>query len=250
VSSFRNGSIEIAYLDGGGDGESIVLIHGFASTKEASWVESGWVRALLAAGRRVVALDNRGHGDSTKLYDPTAYDRVQMAEDVRALLDHLRIERADVMGYSMGSRIAVNLVAAHPDRVRSAVLGGIGIGILRSGGLSLATAEALEAPTASAVRDREGRRLRAFAEESQSDLRALGACVRGGSAFEEGQLARINVPTLVAVGTRDTLAGSPYELAALIPGARVLDIPDRDHTHAASDASFVAGVLAFLNARR
>ena len=87
-----------------GEGEPIVLIHGFASNKEVNWVYPGWVTTLRRAGRRVIALDNRGHGESTKLYDPAAYHSAIMAEDVRALLDHLGLGRADVMGYSMGAR--------------------------------------------------------------------------------------------------------------------------------------------------
>ena len=61
MPSFKNGEVEIAYLDEGG-GEPIVLVHGFASTKEVNWVLPGWVTTLTRAGRRVIALDNRGHG--------------------------------------------------------------------------------------------------------------------------------------------------------------------------------------------
>src|SRR6202158_37039 len=101
MASFRNGSIEIAYLDEGA-GEPIVLVHGFASAKEVNWVQPGWFATLKGAGRRVIALDDRRHGGSSKLYDPADYHTTKMAGDVAALLDHLRIERADVIGYSMG----------------------------------------------------------------------------------------------------------------------------------------------------
>ncbi len=117
-----------------GEGEPIVLVHGFASNKEVNWVFPGWVTTLTGAGRRVIALDNRGHGASTKLYDPAAYHSSIMAEDVRALLDHLSLRRADVMGYSMGARITAYLALAHPQRVRSAVLGGLGIRLVGEGG--------------------------------------------------------------------------------------------------------------------
>ncbi len=134
MPSFHNGPVEIAYLDEG-EGEPIVLVHGFASNKEVNWVAPGWVAALTGAGHRAIALDNRGHGESSKLYDPADYDRAQMAEDVRALLDHLRIARADVMGYSMGARITANLALAHPKRMRSAIFGGLGIRLVSGGGL-------------------------------------------------------------------------------------------------------------------
>src|SRR5690242_14817442 len=125
MPSFSHDGVEIAFLDQG-EGDPIVLVHGFASNKEVNWATPSWLATLTSAGRRAIALDNRGHGASTKLYDPAAYHSRLMAEDVRALLDHLGLRRADVMGYSMGARITAYLALAHPDRVRSAVLGGLG----------------------------------------------------------------------------------------------------------------------------
>src|SRR3984893_6274506 len=106
ASCFSHDAVEIAFLDEG-RGEPIVLVHGFASTAQVNWVHPGWVATLTRAGRRVIALDNRGHGASTKLYDPAAYHSARMAEDIRALLDHLELGRADVMGWKqIGTRIA------------------------------------------------------------------------------------------------------------------------------------------------
>src|SRR5262249_9495652 len=163
---------EIAYLDEG-EGEPIVLIHGFASTAAINWVHPGWVTTLTKAHRRVIALDNRGHGASSKLYDPAAYHSAIMAEDARALLDHLRIPRPDVMGYSMGARIGAYLALTHPDRVRSLILGGLGSRLVDGVGLPQSIADALEAPSLSAVSDPQGRVFRAFAEQTRSDLKAL-----------------------------------------------------------------------------
>ncbi len=249
MPSFRNGEVEIAYLDEG-EGEPIVLVHGFASTKEVNWLLPGWFTALTKAGRRVIALDNRGHGASSKLYDPAAYHSATMAEDVRALLDHLKIERADVMGYSMGSRIAAFLSLKHSARVRSAILGGLGIRLVEGVGLPDSIAEGLEAPTIADVKDPTGRIFRIFAEQTKSDLRALAACIRGSrQTLSRAEVAGIKVPVLVAVGTKDTVAGNAHELAALIPGARPLDIPDRDHMLAVGDKVFKAAVIGFLNQR-
>src|SRR5215510_6053535 len=244
MASFTNGAVEIAYLDEG-EGEPIVLVHGFASTKETNWVQPGWVTTLTKARRRVIALDNRGHGASSKLYDPAAYHSATMAEDVRALLDHLGLARADVMGYSMGARITAYLALAHPDRVRSIVLGGLGSHLVDGVGLPESIADALEAPSLADVRDPQGRTFRAFAEQTKSDLKALAACIRGSrQTLSREDVAAIRVPVLVAVGTEDVVAGSAHELAALMPDAQALDIPGRDHMLAVGDKVFKAAVLA------
>jgi pimeloyl-ACP methyl ester carboxylesterase len=249
MASFTNGAVEIAYLDEG-EGEPIVLVHGFASTKETNWVEPSWITTLRGAGRRVIALDNRGHGASSKLYDPAAYHSATMAEDVRALLDHLTVERADVMGYSMGARITAFLTVNHPGRVRSAIFGGLGIRLVEGVGLPESIAEALEAPSLDDVQDPTGHMFRSFAEQTGSDLRALAACIRGSrQTMSRAEVAGIRVPVLVAIGTKDQIAGNGHELAALVPGARVLDIPGRDHMLAVGDKVYKAGVIDFLNQR-
>jgi pimeloyl-ACP methyl ester carboxylesterase len=246
---FRSGPVEIAYLDEGA-GEPIVLIHGFASNKETNWVHPGWVSTLTRAGRRVIALDNRGHGASTKLYDPAAYHTEKMAGDVVALLDHLGIPTADVMGYSMGARIAAYCALLYPLRVRSVILGGLGIHLVEGVGLPESIAFALEAISLDEVTDPSGRTFRRFAEQTASDLAALAACIRGSrQTLTREEVARIAVPVLIAVGTNDKVAGSALALAALIPGARALDIPGRDHMVAVGDRVFKAAVLEFLAAR-
>jgi pimeloyl-ACP methyl ester carboxylesterase len=251
MPNFRHGEVEIAYLDEG-EGEPIVLVHGFASTKEVNWVNPGWVRTLTGAGRRAIALDNRGHGASSKLYDPADYAMPLMADDVRALLDHLAIERADIMGYSMGARITAFSCVNHPARVRSAILGGLGVNLVdgHSTGLAQTIVAALEAPSLADVAHPVGRSFRSFAEQTKSDLKALATCMRRRrDPLSHEQVAGIHVPMLVAVGTADEVAGSAHELAALIPGARALDIPNRNHMLAVGDKVFKTGVLDFLNQR-
>ena len=249
MPSFHHGEVEIAYLDEG-EGEPIVLVHGFASTKEVNWVNPGWVETLTRAGRRVIALDNRGHGASSKLYDPAAYHSVTMADDVRALLEHLGIETADIMGYSMGARIAAFLAVDHPARVRALILGGLGIRLVEGVGLPETIAEALEAPRLADVADPTGRIFRSFAEQTKSDLKALAACIRGSrQTLSRAQVGAIAAPVLVAVGTKDDVAGSAQELAALIPRARALDIPGRDHMLSVGDKTFKRWVLDFLGQR-
>ena len=246
---FNHGPVEIAFLDEG-EGDPILLVHGFASTKEVNWVHPGWVSALTRAGCRVIALDNRGHGQSTKLYDAVDYHTDRMASDAHALLDHLGIAAADVMGYSMGARITAFLARDHPERVRSAILGGLGIKLVEGVGLPETTALALEAPSLDDIADPMGRMFRAFAEQTKSDLKALAACIRGSrQVLSPQEEAMLRMPVLIAVGTKDDVAGPAQELAALIPSARVLDIPGRDHMLAVGDRTFKAGVLEFLSER-
>lgn len=249
MPTFRHGPVEIAFLDEG-EGEPIVLVHGFASNKEVNWVATRWVATLTRARRRVIAPDMRGHGASTKFYDPAAYHTSVMADDVRALLDHLGLGWADILGYSMGARIAAFLALGDPERVRSAILGGLGIRLVESAGLPENIAEALEAPSAADVHDPKARVFRDFAEETGSDRAALAACIRGSrQTLTRAEAGRIGVPVLVAVGTKDDVAGSPHELAALIPDAQAVDIPRRDHMRAVGDRVFKQAVLAFLGGR-
>jgi pimeloyl-ACP methyl ester carboxylesterase len=246
MQQFQHGGVDIAFLDEG-EGAPIVLVHGFASNAQVNWVYPSWVATLTKAGRRVIALDNRGHGASTKLYDPPAYHTTRMAEDVRALLDHLELPRADVMGYSMGARITAFFALAHGSRLRRAVLGGLGSHLVQGVGLPESIADALEAPSLDDVHDRTGRTFRAFAEQTRSDLAALAACIRGSrQTLTPAEVGTIRAPVLVAVGTKDTVAGSAQELAALLPNGRALDVPDRDHMLAVGDKVFKEAVLSFL----
>jgi pimeloyl-ACP methyl ester carboxylesterase len=249
MPSFDNGAVEIAYLDEG-EGEPILLVHGFASTKNVNWVYPTWVSDLRKNGRRVIALDNRGHGESAKLYDPADYSIPTMAGDVIALMDHLDIPRADVMGYSLGARMTAWLGLTKPERLRSAILGGIGMAMVDGGGPGENVAAALEAPSLDDVSDPVGRTFRAFADQTRSDRRALAACLRGSRGLMSREdVAGINVPVLIAVGTTDEVAGSAHGLGELIAGSQVLDIPGRDHMRAVGDKVYKSGVADFLSRR-
>ena len=249
MESFDSDGVRIAYLDEG-EGEPILLIHGFASNVAANWIDPHWVRTLTAAGRRVIAIDNRGHGQSEKLYEPERYGAPEMAEDARRLLDHLGIARVDVLGYSMGARIAAFLTFVHPERVRSAIFGGLGINMVRGMVGAGPLAAALEAPRLEDVANDTARSFRIFAEQTKSDLKALAACMRGPrEKVPPEKLGEIAVPVLVAVGSKDVIGGSGAKLAELIPGAQFLEITGRDHMKAVGDSKFKQGVLDFLTSR-
>ena len=254
LRQFSSDGVHIAYIDmppeGHDRGEPILLVHGFASNHRINWVNPRWVETLTRAGRRVVAFDNRGHGASQKLYAPHDYRSDLMARDAANLLAHLGIRRADVMGYSMGARISAFLTLGRPDLVRSLILGGLGDRLVHGAALPIGIAEAMEAPSIGDLSDGMQRMFRAFADQTKSDRAALAACIRGArQSLTEAGVARIAAPTLVAVGTRDVVAGDAHKLAAMMPNAAALDIPGRDHNVAVGDKVYKAGVLAFLEGR-
>jgi pimeloyl-ACP methyl ester carboxylesterase len=249
MDSFSGNGVRIAYI-AEGEGEPVLLIHGFASNARTNWRDTGWMRFLADHGFRAIALDNRGHGASDKLYDPESYTGPAMAEDALRLLDHLEIAKADVIGYSMGARIAAVLALAHPERVRGAVFGGLGANMIHGVGDPRPIAAALLADDVSNVTNSRARAFRVFADQTKSDRRALAACIMATRDRVPAQeLGLLKVPVLVAVGTEDAIAGPARPLADAIPGAAALDIPGRDHMKAVGDRVFKEGVLEFLKRR-
>ena len=205
------------------------------------------MRTLRQAGRRVIAFDHRGHGQSEKLYAPETYGAPVMAEDARHLLDLLGIARVDIVGYSMGARVAAFFVFKYPERVRSLVFAGLGINMVRGMVGTGPLARALEVPRIEDVTNDTARSFRAFAEQTKSDLKALAACIRSARApITPEALAALRCPVLVVVGEKDVIGGSAAELAALIPGAQSVELPGRDHNKAVGDKVFKAEVLDFF----
>ena len=246
---FSSDGVDIHFIDEG-EGPPVLLIHGFASNAVVNWVDTGWVRHLNRSGFRAIAMDNRGHGSSAKLYTPQDYGTPRMAEDARRLLDHLGIGRADVMGYSMGARITAFLAIQHPQYVRSAIFGGLGVNMVRPMAGTGPIATALEAPSIDDVSNPTARTFRAFADSTNSDLKALAACIRGArDPISSDDLKRLQCPVLVAVGSADVIGGSAADLAALIPGAQAVVMEGRYHMKAVGDRVYKDAVTEFLNAR-
>ena len=241
--------VDLAFHDlGSRDGPPVLLVHGFASNAQVNWFLTSWATMLSEAGRRVVAFDNRGHGGSSKFYDPTAYGPDIFAQDAVALLDHLEIAETDVIGYSMGARIAFALGAWHPQRVRRLALCGMGERIFGSGRNSEDVARALETGEPGAIDDAAALKFRRFAERTGSDLRALAACIRPSQTKLTPELAQtIAAPTIVAVGGDDEVAGRAEPLADLLPAGEAFTVPGRDHMKSTGDPQIKAAVLAFLN---
>ena len=252
MHSFTHDGFDLAFIDRvpeTGRGEPILLIHGFASSHHVNWVAPGWVKTLSEAGYRVIAFDHRGHGKSSKSYDPDDYTPDAMADDASALLDHLSIDRAHVFGYSIGARVSTFLALRQPEKVATLILGGLGYGMVDGVGDWDPIVEALMADDATTIDHPRGKMFRAFADQTKSDRKALAACIaKSRELLSEDELARIKQPTLVGVGTRDDIAGSAQKLADLMPDAEAFDIEGRDHMLAVGDRTFKAKVLEFLKA--
>ncbi|HEY3695691.1 alpha/beta hydrolase [Phenylobacterium sp.] len=247
--------VALAYDDirPAGAESTIVLIHGFASNRREGWRRTGWFAAFERRRIRCAALDQRGHGESQKFYDPAAYAPDALAADVVALLDHLEIERADLFGYSMGSRTAIATAAAAPDRVSSLILGGVGGRLFEPrhpspGPGEMTVGEAMLAEDVDAIRPELMKSFRHFADEQGGDRRALAAFVQTETpSFRRETLAGLSMPVLVLAGARDEVAGDPAGLAAAFPDGRGVALPGLDHFSAIPHAATKATVFDFLD---
>lgn len=222
----------------------VVVLHGFAADTRTNWVRPGVVGVLVADGWRVVGLDARGHGLSDKPHDVDAYAGTAMADDVVALLDHLRVDGAHLAGYSMGAYTAVRVAVADP-RSRSLVLAGVGGRMRhRSPVDRRAIADGLLTDDRKSITDPTARAFRFFAEATKADRHALAA-VQLAPAPPLPDVATVPVPTLVVAGEADTMVGDVGELAAAIPGAKAVTVPG-DHVNMPTRPEFAAAVAEFL----
>lgn len=243
--------VAIAYGEWGEEnaGPPVILHHGFVADSHLNWVVPGVVDALVAANRRVLALDARGHGESDKPHDPAAYGEATMARDLIELANLVDARSYDLVGYSMGAIVAL-LVAAEDQRVRRLIVGGVGAGVVELGGVDTralpndALVAALEVEDPSSIADPAASQFRAFADAIGADRRALAAQARVVHAKPIG-LDRIHAPTLILVGEGDELAERPEVLAEAVPGA-VLRKLRGDHMGVLGDPGFVPAIVAFL----
>lgn len=233
-----------------GEGPAITLLHGFASSIEQNWVERGWVELLTAAGRQVIGVDLRGHGQSSKLYGAEEYETSLLASDVLHVLDEVAVARSDIFGFSMGAGVALRLAMDSPARIRRLVICGIGDPAIR--GLHdpseiTELTEALGAADPARASSPLGRRIRAAAERGGNDLLALAAVTRRGGW--PGDLVNprvLDLPVLLGVSGRDEYMRGTTQLLELLPRAQVVTVPDAAHTMILSDEGFRQAVLGFL----
>ena len=253
MTTFLSDGVSIAYDDitpPGGAQRTVVLIHGFASNRNEGWKRTGWYTAFERRGFRVVALDQRGHGESEKLYEPQAYERERLAADVLSLMDQCGVERCEVFGYSMGTRTALEAAIAAPDRISHLILGGVGGKLLEPPPHVVGDpmAEAMEAEDPATIKEPTLRSFRHFADAQGEDLKALAAVTRvKNSPLDREALARLPMPVLVVAGVGDTTAGDPEGLARVFPHGHAVTVPGCDHFSAIPHALTKAAVFDFLD---
>jgi pimeloyl-ACP methyl ester carboxylesterase len=224
------------------------LVHGFGASRAITWSNTNWYQTVLRAGRRLVAMDCRGHGQSGKRYDAASYDEGLMAQDVLSVLDSLGLESADLMGYSMGGFLAIRLMHDFPDRVRRVVLAGVGETYFRySRERAEIIAQGLLAADPLTVTDPEALAFRTFCERAGNDLKALAACIlRPRRVFQPAELARLAHPVLVVCGELDDTSGPAAPLSDALAHGRAVTVPRRNHHSTVGDRVYKDAVLAFL----
>jgi len=253
MASFTSHGVTIAYDDispPGGPERTIVLIHGFASNRNEGWKRTGWYSAFERRRMRVIALDQRGHGESWKPHEPDAYVREKLAGDVLALMDHLGVGRADLFGYSMGTRTALAAALAAPERVSNLILGGIGGKLLEPAPAVVGEpmAEAMLADDPEAIQEPMLRSFRQFADEQGEDRQALAAVTRvKNPPLDREAMAALPMPVLVVAGQGDTGAGDPEGLARIFPHGHGVTVPGCDHFSAIPHALTKAAVFDYLD---
>lgn len=232
---FRSNGARIHYIEPG-SGEPVVLLHGNTGSLE-QWLESG-VFQDLAQDYRAIAFDARAHGKSDKPHDPSAYG-LEVALDILRLLDHLEIERAHIIGYSMGARVVGSFMISHPERFLRAILGGFA----PAWNWSAEDQQGVES-RASSMRTNPSPRL----VEGGQDAEALAMNLLGFSelAVADRDLVAVKIPTLALVGSEDRNLERVMTLHTLMPAMKVVIIEGATHSGAFHRREFIAEVRSFV----
>jgi pimeloyl-ACP methyl ester carboxylesterase len=227
----------------------VVLHHGYGADSNVNWVANGVTAALSKAGRHVVAIDARGHGASDKPHDSRYYGERRMAQDLLQLVDRLAAPRVDLVGYSMGSIVAL-LAASRDARIRRLVIGGVGEAVVDLGGVDTrvldnrALAAALRCTTLPDDTPPQIALFRRFTDALRADRLALAAHADVVHA-EPIALAEIRAAALLIAGRDDALARHPERLAASIPGAELRYVAG-DHFGTVLDPAFLSALTSFV----
>jgi pimeloyl-ACP methyl ester carboxylesterase len=238
------------YYEQEGAGAPVVLLHGLSVDVGGNWKTPGIWSALVEAGHRVIGFDARGHGRSEKPHEQSAYEGDAMVRDVGAMIDALRLQETDLVGYSMGASTALQF-AARDDRLRRLVLGGIG-GDPKTWGtpdgeralMGKRWLAGLEAKDPDSIEDPVARQARKVFEARGNDLEAIAALLLSNRRHLSSEMASaaVRVPTLVVCGDRDA---SPTELAAALPNAEAL-VLEGDHESVVGNPKLAQSLVDFL----
>ena len=243
--------VRIAY-ERVGEGPPVMLVHGFGSSKEQNWKSTGWYGSLTEAGFSIIAIDNRGHGESDKPHDPLFYHHDRMAEDVLTVMNAAGVKNAPYVGYSMGGLIGLRFLALFPERITRLALGGVGETYLRGPRVSdperkEAIAAALLTDDKDSIADPRARMFRDFSEQQGKDRVALAACMRAMTPpLPVAVLQTFDKPILVVDGDQDFVAGPSGPLAAIFPHGSAVIVPGRDHMSAVGARPTRQAVVDFL----
>lgn len=263
-NTFDSNGVKIHYLDHG-QGEPVLLVHGFAASGVLNWSLPGIIQSLRKQGYRVITIDNRGHGQSEKPHDPNKYG-MEMVGDLTRLLDHLQLAKAHVVGYSMGAFLTCKMLTVSPDRMISATLGGAGWPREKDPRLNLMTdladsletgngivplLRALSPPERPEPTDEQLQNMSRLAM-SVNDPLALAAIARSNSQLlvAETSLRKNRLPVLAMVGQLDPLKDSVEALVDVLPELEVVFIPGADHDTAFTHVQFKSKLIEFLNKHR
>jgi len=254
-----------------GTGRPLLLLHGFTGSA-ATWAG---LAARLAPHHRLVAVDLIGHGRTAAPDDPARYHMERCVADLLALLDALSIARADVLGYSMGGRVALQLAAAAPDRVGALVVESGSPGLSdpaerqARAAADDALAEAIERDGLAAFVDRWERlplfasqlalpaelRERQRAQRMRSSPCGLANSLRGMGTGRQSslwdRLSELSMPALLIAGALDQkYCAIARQMAAAMPSARLAIVPGAGHAiHFERPAEFAELVQDFLLVR-
>jgi len=236
------------FYDDQGDGDSVMLLHGFVGDINIDWIRSGILDLLLDEGYRVIAFDARGHGLSDKPHELSAYENDALTKDAQALLDHLGIDRCMAVGFSMGARTALHLAAVDP-RVYAVVAMGLGEHTLQHRpGATGAVPEALLTDDPDSIEQETLRHYREMADAIHADRQAL-ASLMAAERTEVPQLVdEIKVPVLVVTGSDDVTAGDPATLASALADATAV-LTAGDHAGVKDQPVAHEAIVEFLGSR-
>jgi len=238
----RDGA-RLAYRDLG-TGRPLVLIHGFFSTALVNWVRYGHAERIAASGYRLILPDLRGHGDSDKSHDPSAYPPDVLTDDGLALIEALQLSDYDLGGYSLGARTTVRMLVrgAAP---RRAIVAGMGLeGIVSAQGRGAFFQRVLRNP-GSFQRGTAEWMAEAFLKTVGGDPQALLHVLDTAVDTPREALSRLQLRTLVAAGEQDQDNGSAAELAQALPDGRLVTVPG-NHMSAVTKPELSTAIVDFL----